>query len=106
MSDAPSPPPPFIPRRRLWLGYAVGTAVVLVGICLRLAHAAAAKVLYRRFAVLREYGYQPIFEAMADIGVVVTCFGFGVLLLTLHHHYQSGAAPHGGRGFEPLPPPR
>jgi hypothetical protein len=102
MSDVPSPPP--IPRRRLWIGYAVGAAIVLVGMCLRLAHAAVGDTLCDWFDGLLVEGYDPIYDAVEDIGTLVICFGFAILLLTLHHHYQSGAASHRGRGFEPLPP--
>jgi hypothetical protein len=102
MSETPSTLP--LPPRRFWLGYAAGVAVVLVGVGLRLANTAVAIVLYSRFRVLQRYGYEPIFEAVADIGLAVVYFGFAVLLLTLHHHFQAGRAGHAGRGFETLPP--
>ena len=105
MSDALSPPP-FTPRRRLWIGYAAGAAIAVFGMGLRVAHAMVAMLLFRWFPSLNRYGSDPVFTGTADIALVVMCFGFAVLLLTLHHHYQSGAAPHRGRGFEPLPPPR
>ena len=102
MNGAPSTLP--VPRRRFWLGYAAGAAIVLVGVCLRLAHAVVAQLLYRLVGVLRMYGYQPLFEAVADIGLVLMCFGFAVMLLTLHHHFQAGRSGHPARGFETLPP--
>ena len=102
MNVAPSTLP--VPRPRFWLGYAAGAVIALIGVCLRLAHAVVAQLLYRLFGVLRAYGYQPLFEAVSDIGVVVMCFGFGVMLLTLHHHFQAGRSAHAGHGFETLPP--
>ena len=92
------------PRIRLWIGYALGLICFAVGAWVRVMNQYVANHLVEWVDAMSAEPFDEVVRAIGDIGWLVTAFGLGVVLVTLHHHFQSGRAAHGARGFEPLPP--
>jgi hypothetical protein len=90
---------------RLRMGYALGLISVVVGAWLRVMAATLATTLVDWSDAIRAEHDEEVTRAFAEIAWLLMVFGLVVVLVTLHHHFQSGGrAAHTTRGFEPLPP--